>query len=348
MPPVEAHHRAARASRTREATRGRWRLAPGPALAALLGALGILILTYPYAAAWLSQYNQSKVIESYSTTVNADAEDNVRAIERAHAYNDALKAGAVLEANTRKPTGSTGGVIGFDYDALLNVGGTGLMARLKIPAINLDLPIYHGTSDEVLLKGVGHLEGTSLPVGGQGTHTVLAAHRGLAEAEMFTRLNEVAVGDTFTLEVFGDVLTYRVTSTRVVDPEETESLRADPGRDLATLVTCTPLGINSHRILVTGERITPTPAEDIAAAGQRPDIPGFPWWLLGVICGIAAIGCYLWYSGKPRTDANSGRSTDDSVSAGQPRRSQLNRTPGPIVRIENRPGACAPAPGRQA
>ena len=173
------------------------------------------------------------------------------------------------------------------------------MARLKVPAADIDLPIYHGTDDETLLRGLGHLEGTSLPVGGQGQRTVVTGHRGLAEARMFTDLDKVQVGDTFTFEVFGEVLTYRVFDKKVVNPEETEALRSEPGRDLATLVTCTPLGINTHRILVTGERVYPTPQRDIDAAGAAPDIPGFPWWALGLLGGVSLIGLYIWRSGYP-------------------------------------------------
>ena len=116
---------------------------------------------------------------------------------------------------------------------------------------------------------------------------------------MFTDLDKVQVGDTFTFEVFGEVLTYRVFDKKVVKPEETEALRSEPGRDLATLVTCTPLGINTHRILVTGERVYPTPQRDIDAAGAAPDIPGFPWWAVGLLASVSLIGLYIWRSGYP-------------------------------------------------
>jgi len=174
-----------------------------------------------------------------------------------------------------------------------------MKAEAQAIAADIDLPIYHGTDDETLLRGLGHLEGTSLPVGGQGQRTVVTGHRGLAEARMFTDLDKVQVGDTFTFEVFGEVLTYRVFDKKVVNPEETEALRSEPGRDLATLVTCTPLGINTHRILVTGERVYPTPQRDIDAAGAAPDIPGFPWWALGLLGGVSLIGLYIWRSGYP-------------------------------------------------
>lgn len=163
--------------------------------------------------------------------------------------------------------------------------------------IDVDLPIYHGTSDVTLLRGIGHLEGTALPVGGNGTHAVLTGHRGLAESELFTHLDRLAVGDTFTIEVFGQVLTYRVGETKVVDPSDTETLYPVRGKDLVTLVTCTPLGINSQRILVTGERVTPTPARDLAHAGARPDIPGFPWWVVVIGAAVAVLTLYVWWMG---------------------------------------------------
>lgn len=114
---------------------------------------------------------------------------------------------------------------------------------------------------------------------------------------MFTNLDKVKNGDSLIVEVFGEVLTYRVTSTKVVEPEETEALRAEAGKDLLTLVTCTPLGINTHRILLTGERIYPTPAGDVAAAGKRPEVPTFPWWIIALVAGLIVVGLYLWRSG---------------------------------------------------
>jgi sortase A len=187
---------------------------------------------------------------------------------------------------------------------MLRGDSEGLMARIRIPSINADLPIYHGTSEAVLQRGVGHLEGTALPVGGPSTHAVVTGHRGLATSELFSKLDQVTAGDTFTIEVFGETLAYKVTETLIVEPEDTESLLIQPGKDLMTLVTCTPLGINSHRILVTGERVIPTPEADINAAGEAPDIPGFPWWMItagGVIIGA---GTYVWASGR-----ESGRDT---------------------------------------
>jgi sortase A len=269
----------------------------------------MLVLVYPTAAAWFSQYDQSRLIETRASEVaDGDVSPSIaQQLAEAHEYNDLLSAGALLQANANVPTGagtSEGGQL--DYDSLL-ADPTGVMARLRIPAIDVDLPIYHGTSDATLLKGVGHLEGTSLPVGGEGTHSVLTGHRGLASATLFTNLDKVKEGDTFTIEVLDQVLTYQVIRTQVVDPSDTASLRATAGEDLVTLVTCTPLGINSQRILVTGERITPTPQEDLDAAGSVPDIPGFPWWAAALAAGVVLVGVFVWRAGYPRTPRRAGR-----------------------------------------
>ena len=267
----------------------------GALVAGLIGLVGLLVLLYPSTAAWWSQYTESQVIQQLSGSSEGTPRNALDGeLQRARAYNSALVGGALLAPNTNVPTG-TGVEGGPDpYPDLLRADADGAMGRLRIPAIAVDLPIYHGTSDDTLARGVGHLEGTSLPVGGASQHSVLTAHRGLASSELFTNLDRLKAGDTFTIEVFGEVLSYRVFDTRVVDPSETRTLAPVYGKDLVTLVTCTPLGINTQRILVTGERITPTPAADLARAGARPDVPGFPWWAAGLLLGLAIIGGYLW------------------------------------------------------
>ena len=275
-----------------------WRLSISALVTSIMAVTGMGLLAYPTAASWVSQYNQSKVTADYSAQVDEARPDAKTQIAQAHAYNDVLSAGAVLEANNHVPTGAgSSSDNSLSYASILKANDEGLMARLKIPSISLDLPVYHGTADDTLLKGLGHLEGTSLPVGGEGTRSVITGHRGLAEATMFTHLDKVKDGDSLIIEVFGEVLTYRVTSTKVVEPEETEALRTEAGKDLLTLVTCTPLGINTHRILLTGERIYPTPAKDVAAAGKRPEVPAFPWWAVALVAGLVVVGLYLWRSG---------------------------------------------------
>ncbi|WP_099332656.1 class C sortase [Actinomyces minihominis] len=291
-------------SGTPQVKRG-WRPNALAFLVALIGLVGLGILLYPSTASWWSQYHQSQAIVAYAAKINDEVHPgNDFELSRAHQYNEMLGSGEVIVGSaSRKPTTD------LERAQMIEVDGAGYwdllpgvhdtMARLKIPSINVDLPVYHGTADETLERGVGHLQGTSLPVGGSDTHAVLTAHTGLAKATLFNNLNEVEVGETFTVEVFGDVLTYRVLETRVVLPDESEAIRLQAGKDLMTLVTCTPLGINTHRYLVTGERITPTPLEDVEEALAEPDIPGFPWWSVAGSAGIAVMGAYVWRAGYP-------------------------------------------------
>ena len=271
--------------------------------ASVIGAiciLGAALLMFPTVAAWFSQYEQSQRIDDYRADVSDLGVETLHDfVRQARDYNRSLTGGgADIAAGERLPIADQPEQSG-DYAALLRADADGLMARLKIPAITVDLPIYHGTDAAVLEHGVGHLEGTALPVGGSSTHSVLTAHRGLATAELFTHLDLVEVDDTFTIEVFGEVNTYRVIETQVVDPSDTQSLQPRSGEDLVTLVTCTPLGVNSHRILVTGERVVPTPAEDLADAGRKPEIPFFPWWILVASAVVIGVGLYIWLSGRP-------------------------------------------------
>ena len=256
-----------------------WRLSWVSLVIALIALVGLSIFMYPSTAAWWSQWNQSKVIQNYSVQTKENRNPgNDEKLAAAHEYNRLLSTGAItLGADAHKPTTDSASEGDLDYWDLL-AGPTEAMARIKIPSIDVDLPIYHGTSDETLLKGAGHLQGTSLPVGGIDTHAVISAHRGLASATMFNNLNKLDIGDTFVIEVAGEVLTYQVFETQVVEPSDTQTVLPRAGEDIVSLVTCTPLGINTHRILVTGERITPTPIEDVEAAGKAPDIPGFPGW----------------------------------------------------------------------
>lgn len=286
----------------------RWRPGLLTWISALLALAGLTVVTYPMASSWLSSYNQSQLIKDLAQQVETSGPERIDQLVAARKYNDALSSGVRLDANTNVPTGAGSSTdTSLVYKDILSTGASEVMARVKIPTIDVDLPIYHGTSDEVLLKGVGHLEGSHLPIGGKDTHSVLTAHRGLASATMFSNLDKVKVGDTFTVEVFGEVLTYQVRETKVVDPDDTDTLLTVAGDDLVTLVTCTPLGINSHRILVTGERITPTPIKDIQAAGADPTIPGFPWWAAIYGGGLILITAYVWRSGF--TDAKRVRRT---------------------------------------
>lgn len=281
------------------------------AIACLVVLAGTCIFLYPEAASWFSQKEQSRVTERAQAQLevppNNDELLRARQIADAHAYNEALSSGALFRANTNIAVGdgATSDAT-LDYDEVLNSVGNGFMGRLQYDSLAIDLPIYHGTSDETLEHGVGHLEGTSLPVGGVGTRAVLTAHRGLPSATLFNDLDKAQVGDTFTVSVLDQVLTYQVAEVQVIKPDQTEAILADPERDLVTLVTCTPLGINSHRILVTAERVTPTPPEDLAAAAAAPELPGFPWWALILSGVVVGLGVYIWRSGYAPGHAHKG------------------------------------------
>lgn len=286
----------------RAGQRRQWHLPVTQLVACLAILIGAGVFLYPYVASWFSQKEQSRVTELAQVELgeppNNDQRYREEMITRAHAYNDALASGAVYEANAHVVTGGgTSSDSSFVYNELLAVNDSGFMGRLRYDSLLIDLPIYHGTSDATLERGVGHLEGTSLPVGGIGTRAVLSAHRGLPTATLFNDLDKAAVGDTFSVSVFDQVVTYRVVETQVIEPSETEAIFADPERDLITLVTCTPLGINSHRILVTGERVTPTPPGEVKASAARPDLPGFPWWIPVLAGVVAALALYLWRAG---------------------------------------------------
>ena len=188
----------------------RWRPSLVTWLAALCALAGIVLLTYTPAASWFSQYQQSQLVDTYNESLRKRAqtfgEDQAalsEALVAARAYNDRLRSGAVVAPDTNIPQ-SAGDVSGNEYHQLLQ-GPAEIMARIRIPSIDVDLPVYHGTSGLTLLRGAGHLQGTSLPVGGESTHSVITAHRGLAEATMFTNLDKMHAGDTFTIEVLGAV-----------------------------------------------------------------------------------------------------------------------------------------------
>lgn len=280
----------------------KWRFPWASAIACLIILAGTVVFLYPHVASWFSQKEQSRVTALAQETMELPPNDSeihrAEQIELAREYNNALASGAIYEANSNiaKGDGASSDET-LVYSELLNINDAGFMGRLRYDALDIDLPIYHGTSDEVLNKGVGHLEGTSLPVGGVGSRSVLTAHRGLPRATLFNELDKAAIGDTFTLSVMGEVLTYQVVESQVIEPSETHAILADPDRDLVTLVTCTPLGINTHRILVTAERITPTPIADIEAAQAVPTLPGFPWWAVVLAAVVIGIGLYIWRSG---------------------------------------------------
>lgn len=197
--------------------------------------------------------NQDSVIESYQEDIQKlDDKEVAAARKEAEEYNKTLYGTAVL-TDPFDPNASV--ETDYEYESLLNLSDNSVMATVEIPAINVNLPIYHGTSDEVLKKGAGHLQQTSLPIGGKGTHAVITGHTGLSSARLFTDLNLMKADDIFYIHCLNETLAYKVDSIKVVEPEETDNLKIDPEQDYVTLVTCTPYGINTHRLLVRGVRI---------------------------------------------------------------------------------------------
>ncbi len=213
----------------------------------LIFLVGLSVMLYPTVSDYVNQKNQSRAVASYSEEVESLSDVDYQAyFDAADDYNRRL---AETPDAFYRPEEVSG------YTDTLDVSGTGIMGYITISKIGVELPVYHGTSDGVLQVAAGHLEGSSLPVGGAGTHAVISAHRGLPSAKLFTNLDELEVGDTFTITVLDRVLTYEVDQISIVLPTETDLLQPVEGKDYVTLMTCTPYGINTHRLLVRGKRI---------------------------------------------------------------------------------------------
>ena len=209
---------------------------------------GLSLLLYPSVSNYWSSLHQTRAIATYAEQVaNLDNDTYDQLWEDARAYNQSLltRSNTYLLSDEQKA----------EYERLLDVSGLGVMGYIEIPSIDVSLPIYHGTEESVLQIAVGHLEWTSLPVGGMSTHSVFSGHRGLPSAKLFTNLDKLREGDTFLLRVLDEVLTYEVDQILIVEPRETAALHIVEGEDYCTLVTCTPYGVNTHRLLVRGHRI---------------------------------------------------------------------------------------------
>jgi len=210
--------------------------------------IGLSLLLYPSFADWWNSFHQSQAISTYSEVVaNMDNDRYEEVWSAAWEYNRSLidRPNDYLLSEEQR----------IQYEGLLDVGQNGIMGYIEIPKIDVTLPVYHGTDEAVLQVAVGHLEWTSLPVGGESSHCVVSGHRGLPSAKLFTDLDKMELGDTFLLRVLDEVLTYEVDQILIVEPQETRELMIAEGQDYCTLVTCTPYGINTHRILVRGHRI---------------------------------------------------------------------------------------------
>ena len=246
----------------------------------LLFLLGLGLVAYPIVSSYYTEKHQSQVHTQYQEVLErADSREIEEARTAAESYNQLLASGATaaeLEA--------------LDYDSLLNLAGNGIMGYVEIPAIDVLLPICHGVGEDSLERGAGHLPSTSLPIGGKGTHTVISAHSGMATARMFTDLEQLEAGDVFYLHVLAETLSYEVDQILVVKPYQIDALKIDREKDYVTLITCTPYGVNSHRLLVRGHRIKPegkkTPPMKLLLCKQnRSNLPG--WTSIGRASGMA-------------------------------------------------------------
>jgi sortase A len=211
-------------------------------------AAGVGIIAYPTISDWWNNYHQFRDIASYVSAVeDTDTEVIAKMLADAHAYNEKLAETGVHWNLTDEEKA--------EYKSLLDLTGNGVMGYVQINAINIDYPIYHGMDDKILQVAIGHLEGSSLPVGGESTHAVISGHRGLPSAKLFTDLDKLVEGDTFTITVLNQTCAYEVDQIRIVEPSDLSDLSIERGKDYCTLVTCTPYGVNSHRMLVRGHRV---------------------------------------------------------------------------------------------
>lgn len=258
-------------------------------LAAVCGVAALGLMLYPLVGEFLSEKYHSD-IETVYTAAIADTDDTELTAQReaARQYNAMLSGAAITEGGASAPP--------LPYAQQLTVGG--VMAYVDIPKINVYLPVQHGTAAETLERSVGHVVGTSLPMGGASTHAVLSAHSGMASSKLFSDIDQLAEGDTFYIHVLGEVLAYKVDAIHTVLPTDTRLLRIEEGKDYVTLVTCTPFGINTHRLLVRGHRIPYTPEQATTAAAEKPATSSWTQHYLaglGIGLGVVAVigGAYF-------------------------------------------------------
>lgn len=284
------------ATARRRDPRGRRRWGWTQTIVVIVAALGAGVLVYPMAASWFSAWRHDTEVNGYVQTVESIPGRELDALlDAAHEYNEVLPSGPVRDPYALGADGQRTDIgLGVDaYAQMLRIPGVEAMSRVRIPSIDVDLPIFHGTEEGMLSRGVGHLYGSSLPVGGSGTHTVLAGHTGFVQATLFDRIAELREGDLIVLTTLGEDLYYEVDQSIVVLPDETDALRQEAGHDYVTLVTCTPTGVNTHRILVRAERVdAPAESETRSIVADDTAAAGFPWWAL-ILVGVPALAAFV-------------------------------------------------------
>lgn len=290
---------------------------------AIIILVGISILLYPVVSTQWNNFIQRKVVEDYNSQIQDLPEEQLNAaIEAAHEYNANSIDGPILDPWLARVAEDN-----LDYQHYMEqLSGLPAMSQVSIPSIESSLPLYHGTTEEVLQKGLGHLYGTSLPVGGEGTHSVITGHTGLTTSTMWDNLIDMKEGDAVYVNTFGQKMKYQVTSTEVVLPHETESLAQQPDKDLITLITCTPYGVNSHRLLVHAERV-PLDPEDEAAFDQKNGILQWWMWALLIVAALAIAFLIHWIRKERRRAAANNGDGDDELSAGDIASAAMNYAP---------------------
>lgn len=219
----------------------------------ILFTCGLLVMLYPVISNAISEVRYDSVINGYENVIGkTDTDTFNRMLQKAIDYNNRLTTSSIVDAFSDTQLNNS-----KEYLSILDVDQNGTMGYISIPKIDVKIPIYHGTSAKVLQKGVGHLEGSAFPVGGESTHSILSAHRGLPSSKLFTDLDQLVEGDKFFIYILDKVLVYQIDQILVIDPSNTEPLRIQEGKDYVTLVTCTPYAVNTHRLLVRGTRVMP-------------------------------------------------------------------------------------------
>lgn len=255
---------------------------------------GLSLLLYPLVANTWNNHVQAQLVNNYSESVETAIEegslDVTAELERAEQYNEDLLPSILPDSFAEAEANGTD----ENYMSILNANGDGIMGYIQIPSINVKLPIFHTTNEDVLQIGAGHLEGSSLPVGGPSTHSVLSAHRGLPSATLFTDLDKVEIGEDFFLIIMGEYYAYEIESIEVVEPDDTSLLAVKDGEDLCTLITCTPYGVNTQRLMVTGHRVEYTP--ELLEDAKTPAfgmVSLHSNYLLWVIVGLAIVALFI-------------------------------------------------------
>lgn len=251
---------------------------------------GVGFLAYPTVSDWWNSFHQSRAISGYIDAVNELSEEEYERVwNDAKAYNKTL-------LSTEQTFELTSSELA-DYNSQLNIEGNGMMGYIEVPVINVKLPLYHGTDESILQVAIGHIEGSSLPVGGDNTHCVVSGHRGLPSATLFTNLDRVQEGDLFMFHILNETLTYEVDQIRIVEPADTKDLQIERGKDLATMVTCTPYGINSHRMLVRGHRVPNVDGDRVASEAEQVN-PILVAAFIGIPILLLILGFALFYTRK--------------------------------------------------